>query len=302
MLKHAYLIMEHSNLPVAQAALRMIDDPRNEIFIYIDGNEVHETDFLTQHAPVHFLHHHVDFGWGNFLPVELALLRFASSKGRFRYYHLLSDCCLPIKSQDEIHAYFDHDREQMIYLHVNRYTFKSIQRECQTHYPFLKDRNFRKKKWLKLLAKIVVRVKTVFGVNRLRRNSEIPVCYNGWQWFSFPDDFVRYIVKKEPLLKKTFTDVLANEEDAFQSLGMNSSFRYRMYGYDGHDDAQNASKRMIKWNTAHWTPLVFTKDDFNEIVHNKNCFFARKFYANVDLEIVAMLENYVRGQNKNETR
>jgi hypothetical protein len=295
MLKHAYLIMEHSNLPVAQTALRMIDDPRNEIFIYIDGKEVHESDFATTKAPIHFLHRHVDFGWGDFLPVEIALIKFAAATGHFRYYHLLSDCCLPIKSQDMIHDYFDRDSKRMIYLHVNRYTFKSIQRECQTNYPFVNSKGFRKKRWLKLVAKILVRVKILFGVNRLKNNKEIPVVYNGWQWFSIPDDFARFIVKNEKLLIRTFSRVLANEEDAFQSLGMNSAFRYRMYGYDKNDDAQNASKRMIKWNRKHWTPLVFTKDDYEEIVRNPNCFFARKFYADTDMEIVKMVEESAKG-------
>jgi hypothetical protein len=98
---------------------------------------------------------------------------------------------------------------------------------------------------------------------------------------------------RKALLHHTFDDVLANEEDAFQSLGANSSFRPRMYGLNGKDDAQDASKRMIKWNKEHWTPLVFTEKDFDEIKANQNCFFARKFYANVDMTIVSQLEDYL---------
>jgi hypothetical protein len=293
MSKHAYLIMEHGNLPVAQAALRLIDDPRNDVFIYIDGDQVHESDFVAKQSKIFFLHKHVTFGWGDFLPVEIELVKFATSTGKYGYYHLLSDCCLPIKTQDQIHDFFDNDPNQMIYMHLNCHTFKSIQRECMTHYPFVHRKDFRKRKDLKLLAKILVRIKIAFGVNRLRHNEEIPVVYNGWQWWSIPDDFARYIVEKEALLHHTFDDVLANEEDAFQSLGANSSFRPRMYGLNGKDDAQDASKRMIKWNKEHWTPLVFTEKDFDEIKANQNCFFARKFYANVDMKIVNLLEQYL---------
>jgi hypothetical protein len=50
---------------------------------------------------------------------------------------------------------------------------------------------------------------------------------------------------------------------------------------------------MIKWNKEHWTPLVFTEKDFDEIKANQNCFFARKFYANVDMTIVNTLEGYL---------
>ena len=77
---------------------------------------------------------------------------------------------------------------------------------------------------------------------------------------------------------------------------MNSKFRYRMYAYNGKDDAEDASKRMINWNAQHWTPLVFTEKDFEAIKANKNCFFARKFYANVDMAIVAKLEDYLSSQ------
>ena len=297
MRKHAYLFMAHSNLPVMQAALRMVDDPRNDIFIYIDGSEVREDDFTCSLSRVFFLHKTVRFGWGDFLPVELELIKFAVSTGDYDYLHLMSDACLPIKTQDEIHAYFDNDGQKQIYFHVNCHWFPSIQREAATRYPFVHRKDFRKRKDLKLLAKVLVRLKILVGVNRLKNNEAIPIVYNGWQWGSLPGDFARFIVENEKLLHDTFDDVLANEEVAFQSLAMNSPFRERMYGFDGRDDAQNASRRMINWNKKHWTPLVFTKKDFDAIMANKNCFFARKFYANVDLEIVRKIEIALTGKS-----
>jgi hypothetical protein len=290
MSKHAYLIMEHSNLPVAQAALRMIDDPRNDVFIYIDGNEVHQSDFVAKYSHVYFLEQHIDVFWADFMQVEMALIELAVTTGHYGYYHLLTDAGLPIKTQDQIHEFFDNDPNQMIYMHVNCHTFKSIQRQCGVKYPFFKSKKFRHNKVQKVLAKIWVRTKWAFGVNHFRHNKEIPVVYNGWQAFSIPDDFARYLVEKKDLLHRTFDYALANEEEAFQSLAMNSKFRYRMYGYNGKDDSQDASKRMIKWNPQHWTPLVFTEKDFDEIKANKDCFFARKFYAHVDMKIVAMVE------------
>jgi len=290
MAKHAYLIMEHSNLPVAQAAIRMIDDPRNDIFIYIDGDEVHQSDFVAKQSHIYFINHHIDVFWADFMQVEMALIELAVNTGHYGYYHLLTDAGLPIKSQDQIHEFFDNDPNQMIYMHVNCHTFKSIQRQCAVNYPFFKSKAFRHSKAKKVLAKAASRIECAFGVNHLAKNKEIPVVYNGWQAFSIPDDFARYIVEKKDLLHKTFDHALANEEEAFQSLAMNSKFRYRMYGYNGKDDAQDASKRMINWNPEHWTPLIFAEKDFEAIKANKNCFFARKFYANVDMKIVEMVE------------
>ena len=295
--RHAYLFLAHSNLSVMKAALRMVDDPRNDVFIYIDGKEVAEQDFVCSKSKVLFLQKKVNFGWGNFLPVELALLELATATGRYDYYHLLSDACLPIKSQDEIHAFFDSDFQKRIYMHVNCHWFPSIQREAATRYPFVHRKDFRRRKDLKLLAKFLVRAKMLFGVNRLEKNPEIPVVYNGWQWWSIPDDFARFVVEKTPLLHQTFDDVLANEEVALQSLAMSSKFKERMYGFNGRDDAQDASKRMINWNKKHWTPLVFTIDDFNAIMATKNCFFARKFYESVDMEIVRRIEITLTGKS-----
>ena len=295
--RHAYLLLAHSNLQVMQAALRLVDDTRNDVFIYIDGTLVHESDFHCKSSRVYFLRQKVRFGWGDFLPVEMELIKFALSVGKYDYLHIMSDACLPIKTQDQIHAFFDADEKKQIYLHVNCHWFPSIQREAATHYPFVHRKDFRRRKDLKLLAKILVRLKMAFGVNRLRNNRSIPVVYNGWQWGSISGDFAEFIVENEELLHHTFDDVLANEEVAFQSLAMNSHFRDRMYGFNGRDDAQDASKRMIGWNPKHWTPLIFTEKDFDTIMANKNCFFARKFYADVDMEIVRKIEVALTGKS-----
>lgn len=36
MIKHAYLIIAHNDYPVLEALLSMLDDERNDIYLYID--------------------------------------------------------------------------------------------------------------------------------------------------------------------------------------------------------------------------------------------------------------------------
>ena len=295
--KHAYLFIVHANLSVVQTALRIIDDDRNDVFIYINNPSFAKSDFRCSLSHVYFVNDKVNYSWANLMQVEISLLKMAAKEKSYHYYHLMSDACLPIKSQDLIHAYFDEAKNQEIYLHVNCHWFPSIQREAATKYPFFHREDFKRRKDLKLLAKIIVRIKTLFGYSRLKHNKEIPIVFNGWNWGSLPDDFVRYILEKEDLLHKTFDYALANEETAFQSLAMNSRFREHMYGFNGRDDAQDASKRMIGWNPKHWTPLIFTEKDFDAIMTNKNCFFARKFYADVDMEIVRKIEVALTGKS-----
>ena len=295
--RHAYLFLAHANLQVMQAALRLIDDPRNDVFIYIDEELVREEDFSCKESNVYFLTQKIRLSWADFMPAEIELIKFAVKTYPYDYYHIMSDSCLPIKSQDEIHSFFDSDTKKGIYLHVNCHWFPQIQRMAATRYPFFHSRSFRGSKTRKVIAKIAVRLKCWLGVNKLRHNKDIPIVYNGWNWGSLPNDFAKYIVEKEDLLYRTFGDCLANEEVAFQSLGMNSHFRERMYGFNGRDDAQDASKRMIRWNPKHWTPLIFTEKDFDAIMSNRNCFFARKFHADVDMQIVRRIEVALTGKS-----
>ena len=294
--KHAYLLSVHGNQPVVGSCIRMLDDPRNDIFILTDPAErAHYRNISTIHSRVFILESEVEIIWGGTVYLGmLELIKKAVKEGDYSYLHLLSESCLPIKTQDEIHSFFDSDSAQKIYMHVNCHTFREIQERCMTRYPFVNRRWFRKHKSIKALALAMVKIKIAFGVNRLRSNKEIPVIWNGWNWFSIPGDFAAYVVEKESLLRYTFDDTLAADEVFLQSLAMNSHFKDRMYGFNGRDDAQDASKRMIRWNPKHWTPLVFTIDGYDDIVANKNCFFARKFYANVDMEIVRKIETTLK--------
>jgi len=300
MSKHAYLLLNHGNHLVVEACIRMIDDPRNDIFVLADQEErSYYSQLKTQYSKIVVLDTNVKITWCGTIWEGMFELIKTASKGHYGYYHLLSESDLPIKSQDAIHDFFDNDPDQMIYMHVNRLTFKEIQERVMTNYPFLNSPRFRISKPLKALALALVKLKIFFGVNRLKDNKEIPVLYNGWNWFSIPDDFAQYVVSKEQLLHHTFDHTLSSDEVFLQSLAMNSKFRYRMYGYDGKDNPTNASKRLIWSSQSTWRPHIMTKDDYQTIRDDKNCYFARKFYEDTDLEIVSKLEKTLKPSGNN---
>lgn len=298
-MRHAYLFILTGNQPVVEAAIRMIDDSRNDIFILASESErKYYGSIKTNFSKIVVIETNIVVTWSGTLWEGMLELIKVAAPGHYAYYHLLSETCLPIKTQDQIHNFFDSQTQKLIYMHVNCHTFKSIQERCKTKYPFVYWKNFRKHKSIKLLALIIVKIKIFFGVNRLKNNKELPVIWNGWNWFSIPDDFAQYAVSKEDLLHRTFDYTLASDEVFLQTLAMNSeTFKNRMYGFNGRDDAMDASKRFIKWNTKRWTPLVFKEHDFEEII-SQPYFFARKFKADVDMKIVQKLENFLAGEKK----
>lgn len=107
MKKHAYLIMAHNNWKILEKLLILLDDKRNDIYLHIDL----KSDFIDFSSKVHnanlFIFHEIDVRWGDIslIQVEFFLFKTAYCKGNNSYYHLISGSDLPLKTQDEIHAF-----------------------------------------------------------------------------------------------------------------------------------------------------------------------------------------------------
>ena len=109
--RHAYLIIAHTQFGQLKKLLRMLDDGRNDIYVHIDSKAKdfcrEDFDGIMSQAGLFFTER-TSVIWGAYSQIhsELVLLR-AAAPGHYGYYHLLSGADLPIKSQDEIHAFFD---------------------------------------------------------------------------------------------------------------------------------------------------------------------------------------------------
>ena len=111
MKKHAYLIMAHTQPELLKMLLRKLDDERNDIYLHIDSKAkdypLDEVATVLQKANCVFTER-TDVKWGSYSQIncEMVLLKEAV-KCEHAYYHLLSGMDLPIKSQDDIHAFFE---------------------------------------------------------------------------------------------------------------------------------------------------------------------------------------------------
>ena len=117
MQKHAYMIIAHNEFDLLEILVRLLDDPRNDIYVHIDA-KVKDFDFksfqaLTQYSRLRFTPRRISATWGDFSLVntELLLLQTAVAgedpAQPYAYYHLISGVDLPIKSNDDIHAFFE---------------------------------------------------------------------------------------------------------------------------------------------------------------------------------------------------
>ena len=111
MRKHAYLIMAHTQPELLKKLVELLDDERNDIYIHIDAKAVDfpmkEIADAVKKANCIFAER-TDVKWGSYSQIhcEMVLLKEAV-KQEHAYYHLLSGMDLPIKSQNEIHAFFE---------------------------------------------------------------------------------------------------------------------------------------------------------------------------------------------------
>ena len=119
--RHAYLIMAHNNFYILEKLLILLDDPRNDIYIHID-KKVSKFDFayykgLCKKAIVIYPQKHINVRWGTQSQVitELLLYKEACRNGPYQYYHLISGVDLPLKTQAEIHHFFEEKHCEYLY-------------------------------------------------------------------------------------------------------------------------------------------------------------------------------------------
>jgi len=109
--KHAYLILAHDRFGQLEQLLSCLDHERNDIFLHVDKKSSYDSESLCRavsHSGLYFTDR-IKVSWGAFSIVEATflLLEMAVKQGEYDYYHLLSGRDLPLRPQEEIHAFFD---------------------------------------------------------------------------------------------------------------------------------------------------------------------------------------------------
>ena len=276
-IKHAYLIIAHTNFAQLQTLIDLLDDERNDLYLHIDKKAKNVPTFTTKFSGLHVIEStNVVWGGHSQIRCEMKLLE-AAAKGHYRYYHLISGMDLPLKSQDEIHAFFrDNDGKEFLDFDENACRTGSFHFRVQYYYYFGNlGFNTRKKigHGLRLLDKISVEVQKMLHICR----KPLFPLYKGGQWFSITDEMVQYVLSRKDDIKKQFDYTFLTDEVFMPSVAMSSPLR---------DNVVKTSMRAIDWERG--LPYTFRKEDVHMLLASRNL-WGRKFDQRVDGDAVEMI-------------
>lgn len=292
--KHAYLIIAHNDPYCFHKLISLLDDKRNDIYVHIDKKSDINlfNDVKVKYSNIYFTDR-IDVRWGAYslIQSELLLLHAAKSKMQYARYHLLSGVDLPLKSQDEIHSFFDHyqNKEFVGYTPPTVLIQQDILYKTNFFHIGLKysrSKSFVKKAVSHIIHNSAIKMQRMLGIYT---NKNINFM-KGPQWFSITNTFANYILDHEEEIRKTFRYGLCVDEIFIQTLLWNSPLKSRIYNTK---DDYIGCMRLIDWNRG--APWVWRNEDF-ETLTSSDRMFARKFSSKVDKKVINNLCNYLLGQ------
>lgn len=281
--KHAYLIIAHNNFEMLRKLVQALDDKRNDLYVHIDAKAVlfdkSLLDGLVTQANL-ILVERIPVYWGGYsqIAVELLLLE-AATKTPHDYYHLISGIDIPLKSQNEIHRFFqEHSGTEFVGIDsvamqtqnfTHRYKYYYLFPNAEVRSPKAKDR-------LPICCrKIFLALQKRLGIDRTKKSSM--VFYKGQNWFSITHGLACYLVQQKEAIEKVFSHSFCCDEVFLQTFAMQSPYKDNIYG---------KAMRCVDWKRG--SPYTFRAEDYDILIRS-DYFFARKFDYQTDPVIVDRL-------------
>ena len=286
MRKHAYLIMAHTQPELLRKLLKMLDNERNDIYLHIDSKAkdypLDEIAAVLQKSKCIFTER-TDVKWGSYSQIhcEMVLLKEAV-KTEHAYYHLLSGMDLPIKSQEQIFAFFE-KYKGLEFVDEDGATISeaALSRVKYTHKFYGKAGSVKD-----ILGALSVKGQKLLGVDKTQKYGNI-IFQKGRNWFSITHGLAKLVVEKEDWIQEVFGQSVCGDELFLQTVARNSEYAEKICNPNTMPEVPDT--RYIDWKRgSNNNPYVFREDDFEEL-KNALGLFARKFDLNVDKKIVEKL-------------
>jgi len=305
MLRHAYLIIAHTNPAQLKKLIHLLDDERNDVYVLIDKKSKFECNFTDscKESKLYVLPQ-IAISWGGVsqIEAELSLFEMASRNGPYQYYHLLSGMDLPLHNQNYIHAFFDKYNGYEFFTFVGDEIYKRVNpsKRIRFYYPFqnMNANRYVRGVLMKFQNKILVPIQKLFRVNRIKQYND-KIGY-GSNWVSVTDDFVKYMLERKIAILKHYRSSMCCDEIYKHTLLVNSSFSDRLFCSEGvHDrpEDRQGNLRYINWWDGH--PKTWRIGDKSELesIIKRGYLFSRKFDEREDSEII----DWLYGEVENES-
>ena len=286
MKKHAYLIMAHTQPELLKKLLQMLDDERNDIYLHIDSKAkdypLQEVAEIPKKSKCIFTER-TDVKWGSYSQIncEMVLLKEAV-KTEHSYYHLLSGMDLPIKTQDEIHEFFEkHAGLEFVDEDLPKISEAALSRVKYSHKFYGKAGSAKD-----ILGALSTKGQKLLGVDKTKKYENI-IFQKGRNWFSITHGLAKLVVEKEAWIKDVFEKSVCGDEMFLQTVARNSEYASKICNPNTMPDVPDT--RYIDWERgSNNNPYVFREADFEELKRASGL-FARKFDLNIDQKIVEKL-------------
>ena len=283
MKKHAYLIMAHTQPELLKKLLQMLDDERNDIYLHIDSKAknypLQEIAAVLKKSKCIFTER-TDVKWGSYSQIncEMVLLKEAV-KTEHAYYHLLSGMDLPIKSQNEIHTFFEkYNGLEFVDEDDSVISETALSRVKYTHKFYGKAGSAKD-----ILGALSTKGQKLLRIDKTKKYGDI-IFQKGRNWFSITHGLAKLVVEKEVWIQEVFGQSVCGDELFLQTVARNSEYAEKICNPNTMPEIPDT--RYIDWERgSNNNPYIFRNEDFEEL-KKASALFARKFDCKVDENIV----------------
>jgi hypothetical protein len=273
----AHLILAHDRVSQLERLIKCLAHPSVDIFLHIDGKaNIADFESLKSLKNVYFISQRVKVYWGKYSMVHATLCsmeEILATGTEYSHINLLSGQDYLLKSNNQIVDFF------LANTGKDFMTARPLAKAFPAALPRVLKYNFGDYEF-----KGIYKLQAI--VNYLTPQRKVPVgleMYGLSQWIAITPESASYVtnyLKSNTKARRFFRMTGGPDEFIFQTILCNSRYKNNIV-----DD----NLRYIKFEGTNTHPDTFTLDNSNELV-NSGKFFARKFDAEVDPDILDYLD------------
>ena len=280
-MRHAYLIMAHNQFLSLKELVSVLDDVRNDIYIHFDKKVKRLPDLKTRFSKLIILDKRVNVIWGDVsqIKAEYALFKASYQQGKYAYYHLISGTHFPLKSNDELHRWFDACNGACVLRSVPL-SEEEIHMRFGLYHFFLKhliSRNKFVNKAYHLGWRAVLGLQKSLGV---KRDTSF-IKGKASQWCSLNEDAISLVLQNEKTALKKFRRSFCCDEFFVRSI------------IDGASIPVIYDNRICYVEFVNTTPKQFSEGDYVTLTTSGALFFRKMSDAKISL--ARMIEQHIKG-------